>query len=921
MIVLGILVEGLRPDRMGCYGHTRSTTPQLDRLAERGAIFTRAYASDTPGTRGLINVLSGRRAGGCSETPSWMQDFLASKGYKTVAVAPRKVGPFLGPGWDEIHEIPRSRKVWSTDPKQVTKKALDRLLKEEDIFLLCCLEIPVHPKAEIPLPFFTKYWPKEDSDKGNCIARDWAWYDASVRSMDLALKPLLDAALQEKDRFVFCCSTCGMMLGEKKVRFAPVGIYEGTQKAAFLLSFPKRNSAPLAVGSPVSLMDLFPTFLEWLGESSPKVIQGKSLIPLLRGKARETRNVLHLGHSDQTIQTGIVSNQFKLVRTFRRGCFDIPPLSMYDLTADPGEEKEIPIERTRFMDDQLIRRYKAPPQKLPENMLSWRLYGAGMENLGKQGKPETVPLPPCGPRELIMRVDAVGLCFSDTKVVKAGPDHPRLLGRDLKKDPTVLGHEVAGTVVLVGKKIQDRFHAGERYLVQADVYYQGVTMAYGYVFRGGLRQYTLIPQQMVDGDEGTYLLPLGEDSGYSQGALVEPWACVIAAFDIPYRKNAKEEGHLCIAADKEAKAPDLEGLYADGAPCKVSLVGPARSFLSPVKNRWSACEIAEMDDLPTDKIDDLLLVGRCSEELVSNAFSLLAVDGVLCQVGSLDQPLPVSVDIGRIHYDHLGVLGTETNKPADAYQKSIRSAMTSAGKAWFLGAGGPMGRMHIQHALQMNGGPAVVVASEVSQERLDDLMESFLPLTEGKDKQLIGLNPAELGPEGFADRLREIAPEGFDDIIVLAPLPRLIEEALPFAAKDAVLNAFAGLSRGTRIHADLCLFAGREGLRAIGSSGSRIKDMATMLHQTESGEVDTDRSVAAISGIYGVHEGLQAVIDNVYPGKVVVYPQIADLGVVSLDHLHEIAPTVASRLRDGRWWCKEAEEELLKQFALPRIES
>ena len=93
--------------------------------------------------------------------------------------------------------------------------------------------------------------------------------------------------------------------------------------------------------------------------------------------------------------------------------------------------------------------------------------------------------------------------------------------------------------------------------------------------------------------------------------------------------------------------------------------------------------------------------------------------------------------------------------------------------------------------------------------------------------------------------------------------------------------------------------------------------MATMLRQTESGEVDTDRSVAAISGIYGVHEGLQAVIDNVYPGKIVVYPQITDLGLVSLDRLREVAPTVASLLRDGRWWCKEAEEELLIQFGLP----
>ena len=94
--------------------------------------------------------------------------------------------------------------------------------------------------------------------------------------------------------------------------------------------------------------------------------------------------------------------------------------------------------------------YRTPSDVLPETMLTWRLYGAGLECLGKDGRPERVPLPECGPNDLLLRVDAVGLCFSDTKVVKAGPNHPRLLGRDLMKDPTVLGHEVAGTVVKVG---------------------------------------------------------------------------------------------------------------------------------------------------------------------------------------------------------------------------------------------------------------------------------------------------------------------------------------------------------------------------------------------------------------------------------------------------------------------------------------
>ena len=88
---------------------------------------------------------------------------------------------------------------------------------------------------------------------------------------------------------------------------------------------------------------------------------------------------------------------------------------------------------------------------MPERYWLWPLYGAGLENLGADEKPIQVETPTCGPDQLLVRHDAVGLCFSDTKVIKAGETHPRLLGRDMKTNPVVLGHEVALTVIEVGR--------------------------------------------------------------------------------------------------------------------------------------------------------------------------------------------------------------------------------------------------------------------------------------------------------------------------------------------------------------------------------------------------------------------------------------------------------------------------------------
>ena len=39
-----ITVDTLRPDRLGCYGHTRATSPAIDALARKSVVFTRAYS-------------------------------------------------------------------------------------------------------------------------------------------------------------------------------------------------------------------------------------------------------------------------------------------------------------------------------------------------------------------------------------------------------------------------------------------------------------------------------------------------------------------------------------------------------------------------------------------------------------------------------------------------------------------------------------------------------------------------------------------------------------------------------------------------------------------------------------------------------------------------------------------------------------
>ena len=87
-----------------------------------------------------------------------------------------------------------------------------------------------------------------------------------------------------------------------------------------------------------------------------------------------------------------------------------------------------------------------------------------------------------GPTQLVVKVEAVGICFSDTKLLKAFSTHlrkaeisggidratlaeiPSYVPGEL---PLVPGHEVAGRIVAVGAGVT-RHSVGERVLVQTD---------------------------------------------------------------------------------------------------------------------------------------------------------------------------------------------------------------------------------------------------------------------------------------------------------------------------------------------------------------------------------------------------------------------------------------------------------------------
>ncbi|MCL7452488.1 MAG: zinc-binding dehydrogenase, partial [Anaerolineae bacterium] len=245
-----------------------------------------------------------------------------------------------------------------------------------------------------------------------------------------------------------------------------------------------------------------------------------------------------------------------------------------------------------------------------------------------------------------------------------------------------------------------------------------------------------------------------------------------------------------------------------------------------------------------------------------------------------------------------------------AYQATpVRASLKPGGKAWFVGAGGPMGRMHVQRAIQLHEGPGTVVCTDVSDARLDDLCTSFRAEAEARGIEWICLNP--LNQDAYQAGMARFLEDGFDDIVVLAPVPRVISDAATYLARGGVMNIFAGVARGTMAELDLSDVYLKD-VRVIGHSASTIDDLRLMLTQAEAGQLSPNRSVAAIGSLGAARHGLQAVQEADFPGKVVIYPQIQEMPLTGLAELEDRLPTVYARLRNGREWTVDAEQEFLR---------
>ncbi|MBT3192586.1 MAG: alcohol dehydrogenase catalytic domain-containing protein [Verrucomicrobia bacterium] len=518
--------------------------------------------------------------------------------------------------------------------------------------------------------------------------------------------------------------------------------------------------------------------------------------------------------------------------------------------------------------------------------------------------------------QILCKVVVVGLCFSDLKLLKQFSGHVRKSEVVGGIDPIVLdenpayvpgekaavpGHEPVVEIVAAGDKVE-RFKVGERYMIQADWRWLATANsngAFGYNFEGALQEFVLLDERIIISPDGVSMLlsAPAEQRAASAFALSEPWACGEDAYQEVQRQGLKAGGNLLIVAQAKGDRDAAHAFLQENAQS-------AERVRVVLAEGGCTCEgaLSSLDEVPDNHFDDILYFGA-DADVVESLFAKGKKGAlfILCQCGETFGK-PVMTAVGGVHYRGFRIVGTTGGDPAEAVASiPERCEMRKGDSVNVIGAAGPMGVTHVIRDLCVGDG-VTVYAADLSDERLEALAKIAEPTAAANGTKYVGYNPTKTQQD-----------IKFDVQVVMAPVPQLVAAAVTSCAPKGIIDIFAGIPADKYGEIDLDYYCANQ-LYFIGTSGSTMEDIEIVLNHVAEGNIDTNVSVAAVSGLDDAVLGIRKVENQEVPGKIMVYPSCKGLELTLLPDLAEGLPEVADKLVDGVW-TKEAEEALLAHYA------
>ena len=240
---------------------------------------------------------------------------------------------------------------------------------------------------------------------------------------------------------------------------------------------------------------------------------------------------------------------------------------------------------------------------------------------------------------------------------------------------------------------------------------------------------------------------------------------------------------------------------------------------------------------------------------------LLAYEGEGYFPASLSEPYSCVAGTFHAHYH---------TKPG-VYKHEM--GIIEGGKMAIMAGVGPMGLAAIDYIIHCDRRPSFLVVTDIDQARLDRAEKILSPQEAQKyDVELQYLNTSAV-PDPVKHMKGLTGGTGYDDVLVFAPVKKLIEDADAILGRDGCLNFFAGPS-DTQFSAEINFYnAHYISTHIVGTSGGNTDDMIESLEMMSEGLLSPEILITHIGGLDSVIEATKNLPD-IPGGKKLIYTNI-----------------------------------------------
>ncbi|MEW6364402.1 MAG: sulfatase-like hydrolase/transferase [Acidobacteriota bacterium] len=347
--VILISIDTLRADHLPAYGYDRVRTPAIDQLAKESTLFEHCYSHCPQTLPSHVTILTGmlpfetgvRDNVGffVRENQETLADVLKREGFQTGGFVSSYVlrgQTRIGLGFEHYDsEMTREKAEVSMgelqrhgkDTLAAAETWLDQVRSDQPakrFFMLLHFYEPHSPYTP-PEPYRTEY-------AGRPYDGEVAYVDELVGDFVQYLRDtdLYDQAL------IILTSDHGEGLGDHGEGEHGVFIYNAMIHVPLLVKYPGGALAGERVETPVQLIDIVPTILDFYALKSPLALEGSSLIGIGASRPRRviySESLYPMYHFGWSELYSLTDAQYKFIKS--------PREELYDLTKDPGEKENL----------------------------------------------------------------------------------------------------------------------------------------------------------------------------------------------------------------------------------------------------------------------------------------------------------------------------------------------------------------------------------------------------------------------------------------------------------------------------------------------------------------------------------------------------------------------------------------------------